>query len=122
MNPQIAKFRFLIMAGLAALAGPLAWAQTASPPKYNGPGSCAAPSCHGGVQPRTETSIQQTEYSTWVVKDKHAQAYIALSNPVALRMGRILNLPRPDTAPKCLACHALDVPPEQRAKTFDMTD
>ena len=28
----------------------------------------------------------------------------------------------PDTAPKCLACHALDVPGGQRARTFDLTD
>ena len=28
----------------------------------------------------------------------------------------------PDTAPRCLACHALDVPADQRARTFDLTD
>ena len=43
---------------------------------------------------------------------------MGLTNPVSLRMARILGLPRPDTAPKCLACHAVDVPESQRAKTF----
>lgn len=93
------------------------------PPKYTGPGSCASPSCHGGVAPRADTSVWQNEYSTWVVKDKHAQAYSVLSNPVATRMAKILALPSSaDTAPKCLACHALDVPADQRARTFDAAD
>ncbi len=97
-------------------------AMAAEPPKYTGPGSCSSPSCHGGVQPRADTSVQQNEYSTWVVRDKHAQAYTVLSNAIALRMARILELPAPNTAPKCLACHALDVPADQRARTFDATD
>jgi hypothetical protein len=33
-----------------------------------------------------------------------------------------MGLPSPDTAPRCLACHALDVPADQRARTFDLTD
>ena len=94
----------------------------AEPPKYTGPGSCSSPSCHGGVQPRADTSVQQNEYSTWVVKDKHAQAFAALSMPVAVRMAKILGLERAYDAPKCLACHALDVPADQRARTFDATD
>jgi len=92
------------------------------PPKYTGPGSCASPSCHGGVAPRSDTSVWQNEYSTWVVKDKHAQAYAVLSNPVATRMAKILGLESASTAPKCLACHALDVPADQRARTFDSSD
>ena len=98
-------------------------ATAAEAPKYTGPGSCSSPSCHGGVKPRSDTSVWQNEYSTWVVKDKHAQAYTVLSNPVAQRMAKILGLASPAAAaPKCLACHALDVPPDQRARTFDATD
>jgi hypothetical protein len=91
-------------------------------PRYTGPGSCASPNCHGGVQPRSDNSVWQNEYSTWVVKDKHAQAYTVLSNPVAVRMARILGLPSADTASKCLACHALDVAADLRARTFDPAD
>lgn len=94
----------------------------ADAPKYTGPGSCASPNCHGGVQPRSDNSVWQNEYSTWVVKDKHAQAYTVLSNPVATRMTRILGLTSADTAPKCLACHALDVAADLRARTFDPAD
>jgi Cytochrome c554 and c-prime len=108
----------LLIGGL--LIGGLASA--AETPKYTGPGSCASPSCHGGVQPRADSSVWQNEYSTWVIKDKHAQAYSVLSNPVATRMAKILGLPSATTAPKCLACHALDVPEDQRARTFDLTD
>ena len=97
-------------------------AQNVEPPKYTGPGSCASPSCHGGVQVRTTTSVQQNEYSTWVVKDKHAHAFAVLSNPVATRMAKILGIDKADTAPKCLACHALSVPEADRARTFDSTD
>jgi hypothetical protein len=94
----------------------------AEPPKYTGPGSCASPSCHGGVAPRSDNSVWQNEYSTWVVKDKHAQAFTALSLPIAVRMAKILELPNAFSAPKCLACHALDVPEAQRARTFDLAD
>jgi len=102
-------------------------AQNVEPPKYTGPGSCASPSCHGGVQVRTTTSVQQNEYSTWVVKDKHAHAFAVLTNPVATRMAKILGPEKlgsvkADTAPKCLACHALSVPEADRARTFDSTD
>src|SRR2546428_7103901 len=85
---------------------------------YTGPGSCAAASCHGGVRPVPGSRILQTEYTTWVVQDKHGKATSVLSNNVSLRMARILGLPKPDTAPKCLACHSLDVPDAQRAKSY----
>jgi hypothetical protein len=97
-------------------------AQPAETSKYTGPGSCSSPACHGGVQARDETSVLQNEYSTWVVRDKHARAYVNLTGPVGTRMAKILGLPKPDTAPRCLACHALDVPVDQRARTFDLTD
>ena len=108
--------------GLWLLLGASAFAQTPEPPKYTGPGSCASPSCHGGVQVRTETSVQQNEYSTWVVKDKHARAFAALTSPVAVRMAKILGIEKAETAPKCLACHTLNVPEADRARTFDSTD
>jgi hypothetical protein len=97
-------------------------ADNPGPSKYNGPGSCSSPSCHGGVQARDQTTVLQNEYSTWVVRDKHAHAFVNLTNPVGVRIAKIMGLPSPDTAPRCLACHALDVPAEERARTFDLTD
>src|SRR5690348_6313099 len=98
--------------------------RAANPPadasKYTGPGSCSSTSCHGSVKPRTDNRISQNEYSTWAVKDKHAKAYDALTGPIGERMGRILNVGKSEQAAKCLACHALEVPAEARAKTFEL--
>jgi Cytochrome c554 and c-prime len=85
---------------------------------YTGPGSCAASSCHGSVRPVAGGRILQTEYTTWVVQDKHARATEVLNNPVSLRMAKILGMGRPDTEQKCLTCHALDAPAQQRAKSY----
>ena len=112
--------RFGLFLGLVAAC--LFAAEGNEPSKYTGPGSCSSPSCHGGVQERTETSVLQNEYSTWVVRDKHAHAFVNLTNPVGTRIAKIMGLGQPDAAPRCLACHALDVPVDQRARTFDLTD
>ena len=74
------------------------------------------------MKPRAGSRIQQNEYSTWVVSDKHARAYNALTGAVGERIGRNLGIGKSEESPKCLACHALDVPAEQRAKTFDLSD
>ena len=66
------------------------------------------------------THVAQNEYSIWAGQDKHARAYQVLSNAVSLRIGKILNIGRPDQNQKCLACHALSVPTEQRAETFEL--
>jgi hypothetical protein len=74
------------------------------------------------VKPLADTRIFQNEYSIWVVQDKHSRAYNALTSPIGERIGRILGIGKSEEAPKCLACHALDVAPEARAKTFDLSD
>jgi hypothetical protein len=112
---------FAILCALLACTS-VGAAENAEPSKYNGPGSCSSPSCHGGVQARDQTTVLQNEYSTWVVRDKHAHAFVNLTNPVGVRIAKIMGLPSPDTAPRCLACHALDVAAEERARTFDLTD
>lgn len=96
--------------------------KTAAVGKYNGPGGCAASSCHGSVQPKTTTRIYQNEYTIWIAQDKHARAFGVLRNPVSQRIGRILNIGPPDQAAKCLACHSLSVPAEERAQTFELDD
>jgi len=132
---MICRSRCLVSLIMLPLLGMTAFStgpgETAATPagKYNGPGSCAASSCHGSVQPKHLTPILQDEYSIWIAQDKHARAFAALSNPVSVRMGKILNTKcadgkpcPPSEAPKCLACHSLSVPPDERAQTFDMTD
>jgi hypothetical protein len=87
--------------------------------KFSGPGSCAASNCHGSVQPKNVVRIAQNEYSIWTAQDKHSRAYVVLSNPTSLRMGKILGLEQPpNKSDKCLNCHALNAKPDQRAQTF----
>lgn len=102
-------------------------AQTPNPREasgqFTGPGSCSSTSCHGSVKPREESRVLQNEYSIWIAKDKHSRAYQALSTPVSQRMARILQLgAKPEQSPKCLACHALSVSPEKRARTFELNE
>jgi hypothetical protein len=92
--------------------------QTTSAPSFVGPGSCAAVACHGSIRPASGSRILQTEYSTWIAQDRHAHATDVLSNTVSVRIGRMLGIATPSTAPKCLTCHSLDVPEARQARTF----
>src|ERR1700723_4053710 len=91
-------------------------------PQYTGPGSCAPATCHGSVSQRKDNRVLQNEYSTWIVKDKHSKAYASLQGNVGERMAAILGVGKAESAPTCLACHALDVPAAQRARTFDLSE
>jgi hypothetical protein len=115
-----------VISALLTIALPLG-AQSAKsanePQKYIGPGSCAATSCHGSVKPVVESRILQTEYSTWILKDKHSRAYQALTGDVGERMARILKLgTKAEESPKCLTCHALHSAPEQRGRAFEISE
>ncbi|MGD1210345.1 MAG: multiheme c-type cytochrome [Candidatus Acidiferrales bacterium] len=92
------------------------------PHQYTGPGSCSSTTCHGSIAPRTENRVNQNEYSVWIVRDKHSKAYQALTGTVGERMTEILGIGKAEEAPKCLACHALDVPANERARTFDLSE
>jgi hypothetical protein len=96
--------------------------QAEQAPRYTGPGSCASSACHGSVTPRSENRVLQNEYSTWIVRDKHSKAYASLKGAVGERMAAILGVGKAESAPKCLVCHALDVPAPQRARTFDLSE
>ena len=85
---------------------------------FVGPGSCSAVACHGAIRPVAGARILQTEYGTWITQDRHARATEILSNSVSQRMGRILGIGNVQQAQKCLACHALDVPPAARGRNF----
>lgn len=90
--------------------------------KYTGPGSCASTTCHGSIVPRSDNRVLQNEYSIWIVKDKHSKAYAALTGPIGERMAKILGIGAAETAPRCLACHALDVPQSERGRTFELSE
>jgi hypothetical protein len=96
--------------------------QAGQAPGYTGPGSCASTTCHGSVTPRTDNRVLQDEYSIWIVKDKHSKAFASLQGNMGERMAAILGIGKAEAAPKCLACHALDVPAGQRARTFELSE
>jgi hypothetical protein len=109
-------------ANAASSTAPLYTQKAAAVGMYNGPGGCAASSCHGSVQPKTTTHIFQNEYTIWIAQDKHARAFGVLNNKDSERIGKILNIGPPGKASRCLACHALYVPVEQQAQTFELAD
>jgi Cytochrome c554 and c-prime len=90
--------------------------------KYTGPGSCASTACHGAITPQNINEVLQNEYSIWIVQDKHARAYNALTGAIGERMAGILGVGKAEAAPKCLACHALNPPAELRSRTFDVSE
>jgi hypothetical protein len=92
------------------------------PSKYLGPGSCAAAACHGNIAPQKAASVNQNEYSVWVVQDRHAAGFRSLQNPVSERMGKILGIGKPEESPKCLTCHALYVSASEKGRNFDLND
>lgn len=109
-------------AALGATRGSTSGAALDTPHQYTGPGACSSTTCHGSIAPLTTNRVKQNEYSIWIVRDKHAKAYSALTGTVGERIGAILKLGKSENAPRCLACHALDVPVAERARTFDMTE
>ncbi len=116
------KIPRVVLCALLAAPGLLLAAEN-QPSKYIGPGSCAATSCHGSVRPVAGSRILQNEYSTWIIQDKHSRAYQALTGDVGERMARILKLgAKAEESPKCLACHALSVSPEQRGRAFEISE
>lgn len=120
--------RGVVCAGIALVASLISFAANAAADsdgvgKYIGPGSCAATSCHGSVKAVAGSRILQDEYSTWILRDKHSRAYQALTGEVGERMARILKLgAKAEEAPKCLACHALYVTPEQRGRAYEINE
>ena len=72
-----------------------------------GAGSCAATACHGGIAPAAER-VLRNEHTTWITRDRHANAFLTLCNARSQAIAK--NLPgthlRAHENPRCLACHS----------------
>ena len=121
MRASLGSRRSPLTLGFVMFAAALSGAPSETP-KYTGPGSCSSSSCHGAIQPTGNANVLQNEYGTWVLRDRHAKAYSGLATPLAMRMAKLVGLANATTAPRCLACHSLDVPAELQARTFDHDD
>jgi hypothetical protein len=75
--------------------------------------SCSARGCHGRLEPVPGQRVQQNEFLSWTLHDKHARAYEVLKSERAARMAENLAptndggkvIPAHEDA-RCLACHA----------------
>src|SRR4249920_3779383 len=107
----------ILVAGAVAPA-----AMAAESGKYRGAASCAAPNCHGRIEPNPDGRVAlQNEYTTWFGVDRHAKAFAVLRQDRALAIGRRLGLAQPpDQADRCLDCHALNVPEDERGPRFQL--
>ena len=91
------------------------------PAAYTGPGSCSSLSCHGGVQPRTDNPYCRTNTALGPSRTNIRGHLPALTGDIGKQIGRNLNI-QPATSAKCLGCHTLDVPDDQKARSFDIND
>ena len=115
-----------IAATAAALAVPGVWmalraSPVAAPPDASRPvlpghadsfaltgtAGCSARGCHGRIEPVPGHVVGQNEFSLWLARDRHAQAYQALREKLADDIARaVFGDGHPAASQQqCLACH-----------------
>lgn len=90
--------------------------------KHLGVATCAGSTCHGSTRPFADSRIHQDEYFIWQRKDAHARAYDTLRSERSQAIARKLGVADAATAPRCLVCHADNVPEAQRGERFQLSD
>jgi hypothetical protein len=87
-----------------------------------GVATCAGSTCHGAIEPFTNSPVLQNEFISWQRKDSHSEAYNVLLNEQSRRIAQNLGLKSAQTAKICLDCHADNVPVDKRGKRFQISD
>ncbi|MEE9412048.1 MAG: multiheme c-type cytochrome [Methylococcales bacterium] len=90
--------------------------------KHLGVASCASSVCHGSIRPNDKYNIPLNEYVIWSQRDRHAKAYETLLSKESRAIATKLGLSNAHTARICLDCHADNIPKEQQAEGFQITD
>jgi len=90
--------------------------------KHLGVATCAGSTCHGSTRPFADSRIRQDEYFIWQRKDAHARAYETLLSTRSQAIAHKLGLSDAASAPRCLVCHADNVPVAQRGERFQLSD
>lgn len=90
--------------------------------RHLGVASCAAGVCHGSVQSRSASAVQQNEYVVWSLRDRHRIAYKTLLTPAAKIIANKLGLANAHESVLCLDCHADNVEDALRGKRFQIDD
>jgi len=91
-------------------------------PRHLGVASCAASACHGKIAPQTGNGVDLNEYRTWLLGDRHSQAFRILQSAKSGAIASKLGIADASTASECLDCHAGNVPAALRGEKFLLSD
>jgi len=119
---RLGGMRQLLVRSVTALLLALTAMAVAADEKHLGVASCAGSTCHGSTRPFADSRIHQDEYFIWQRKDAHARAYDTLLSSRSQAIAHKLGLADAATAPRCLVCHADNVPEAQRGERFQLSD
>lgn len=72
-----------------------------------GTASCSARGCHGRLEPSATSFVHQNEYTLWLARDRHAQAYGVLFSAESKHIAENLKIPAAHEDVRCLACHTV---------------
>ena len=84
--------------------------------------TCGGSTCHGAAKPWANSAVLQNEFVTWSTKDKHSEAYKALSSDRGKRIAKNLGIADARQEKVCLDCHADNVPKKLQSKNFNISD
>jgi len=90
--------------------------------RFIGSTSCSARACHGSMTVESGR-VQRNEYTRWLTRDRHSDAYASLFKPLARQIAHLRGKMAAHEDSACLACHApaslanravVDLPSEHR--------
>lgn len=119
-----------LLAGLAAVLGPLpasavAMLQISRGSTHVGVASCSGSTCHGRSE-ATGKIVRQDELRIWQDESSpsgaHSRAWRVLTEPRSKAIARRLGIGEATTAPMCLGCHATPTARGARGPRFQVSD
>lgn len=123
MNAAMSPARLLFAVFVVAAAPSWADNHVASvQPRHLGVASCAASTCHGKIAPQAGNVVELNEYRTWLLSDRHSQAFRILQSAKSGAIASRLGIADASTASECLDCHADNVPAASRGEKFLLSD
>ena len=111
-----------IISAAIVLVGVQAYAKEAAVDITMGATTCGASTCHSAQTPWPNSAVSQREYIQWKTKDPHSGTYETLTGKRAQRIARQTGQGDPTQSPKCLGCHAFQVPEFKREAAYDITE
>lgn len=90
---------------------------------YLGNSTCAGAECHTADKPKEQSGqLIGDEAAIWAEADPHALAYETLGSEDSKKIATGLKIADAMASSRCLTCHAMDAPPEQRGEKFALTN